>query len=604
MDNIREKLKCLPMQPGVYIMKSADGEVIYVGKSKLLKNRVTQYFTGVHTGKVAAMVSNIRDFEYIVTANETEALVLECNLIKKHKPYYNILLKDSKQYPYIKITKNEKFPKISLARRISKDGAKYYGPYTAAVARDTLDTVRKIFRVHTCNKKFPSDIGKDRPCLNYHIKTCLAPCSGNVSQEQYSAVFDEICMLLDGNTSSVIKKLKSQMEDAAASLEFEKAADLRDKIGRIRQLAEQQNMTTPDSGDRDIIAVVLSESSANVQLMNIRDGKLIGRNSTWISLSLDESPETVMANYVTQYYFENQFIPAEILVNHLPDSHEVISSWLSENAGFKISFKKPLRGTKLELVKMAEDNARRATVDRGKIFEMEIARNKEALENLSEAAGLAMPAHRIESYDISHTRGKNTVGSMVVYEKGVKQPGEYRHFKIKSVSYGDDYGATYEVISRRFYDYNIQKKGFENLPALILADGGLGQVHIIENALEKCNISGVKVLGMVKDDRHQTNMLIDKNGEIIPLSQEAFRLISEIQNEVHRVAVSYHRKLSETELSRSVLDEIPGIGAKRKKALLRAFGSVKAIKNASPAELAEVDGISTAVAEEIFRFFN
>ncbi len=604
MDNIREKLKCLPMQPGVYIMKSADGEVIYVGKSKLLKNRVTQYFTGTHTGKVAAMVSNIRDFEYIVTANETEALVLECNLIKKHKPYYNILLKDSKQYPYIKITKNEKFPKISLARRISKDGAKYYGPYTAAVAKDTLDTVRKIFKVHTCNKKFPADIGKERPCLNYHIKNCIAPCSGKITQQQYNAVFDEICMLLDGNTAAVTKKLKSEMEDAAMALEFEKAADLRDKIARIKQLAQQQNITAPGSGDRDIIAAVLSENAANIQLLNIRDGRLIGRNSTWISLSLDESPEVVMANYVTQYYFENQFIPAEILVNHLPENHEVISSWLSENAGFKISFKRPQRGTKLELVKMAEENAHRATVDRGKIIDLEIQQNKDALENLSAAAGLASPAQRIESYDISHTRGKNTVGSMVVYENGVKQPAEYRHFKIKSVSDGDDYGATHEVILRRFTDYNINKKGFEKLPSLILADGGLGQVHIIEEALEKCNISGVKVLGMVKDDRHRTSVLIDKNGEIIELEQPAFKFISEIQQEVHRVAISYHRRLGETELSRSVLDEIPNIGAKRKKALLRAFGSVKSIKNASIEELAAVDGISTAVAEEIFKFFN
>ena len=405
MDNIREKLKCLPMQSGVYIMKSADGEVIYVGKSKLLKNRVTQYFTTAHTGKVAAMVSNIRDFEYIVTANETEALVLECNLIKKYKPYYNILLKDSKQYPYIKITKNEKFPKISLSHRISKDGAKYYGPYTAAVARDTLNIIRKIFKIHTCNKKFPADIGKGRPCLNYHIKNCLAPCSGKISQQQYMDVFEEICMLLDGNTSAVIKKLKTEMDTAAASLEFEKAADLRDKINRIKQLSEQQNITTPGSGDRDIIAVVLSETAANVQLFNIRDGRLIGRSSTWIPLSLDESPEVVMANYVTQYYFENQFIPGEILVNYLPENHEVISKWLSENAGFKISFKKPLRGTKLELVKMAQENAQRAASDQGKIIDLEIKQNKEALQSLSNAAGLKLPAHRIESYDISHTRG-------------------------------------------------------------------------------------------------------------------------------------------------------------------------------------------------------
>lgn len=598
MDKLKEKLKNVPALPGVYIMKSAGGEVIYVGKSKKLKNRVRQYFQKAsQNGKVGAMVENICDFEYIVTDTEIEALVLECNLIKKYKPHYNILLKDSKQYPYIKISMQNAYPKMTLARKILKDGAKYYGPYTGGVARETMEIIRKTFKIHTCGKVFPRDVGKTRPCLNYHINLCCAPCAGKISQENYRRVYDEICRFLEGKLNETVKLLKKEMNEAAQKLEFEKAAELRDKISKIEAIAEEQKITVAGSGDRDIVAIGSNDSVANVQIFNIRDGKLLGRNQAWLSFSLEETDSEVLAGFITGYYMDSEYLPREIMVNIMPENADTIEKWLGERGSVKI--RQPQRGMYRDFVEMALKNVKQALSDRQKLKTAEQQENKTALEKLSEAAGLGKILNRIEAYDISNIQGTNSVGSMVVFENGARKNSEYRYFKIKTVTRQDDYASTAEVITRRFKNYAEGNDKFNILPDAVFADGGYGHTLAIEKALSSLNIH-VPVFGMVKDAHHRTKSLITSDGEIIELEPEAFALVTEIQNEVHRVAISYHRKLREAELTRSALDEISGVGAKRKKALLRVFGSVKAIKQASIAEIAAVEGISVQLAEEIY----
>lgn len=602
MDKIREKLKNLPSLPGVYIMKDESGSVIYVGKSKCLKNRVTQYFKkSGHGGKVGAMVENIRDFEYIVTDSEVEALVLECNLIKKHMPHYNILLKDDKQYPYIKITSG-KYPRLMLARKAEKDGAEYFGPYTSGVANDTIEVIRKIFKIPTCKKKFPQDIGKERPCLNYHINMCTAPCAGKISEEEYAAVFLQIKSFLSGRISEILKSLKAQMLAYSDALEFEKAAAVRDKIERLRRLGEKQKITVYGRSDRDVIAAVPDDGLANVQILNIREGKVIGRNRIWLVCNLSEDKSAVLSSFLTQYYLNCEFIPGNILINGEIDDKKSIEDWLSEKSGYKVKLTVPQKGAGLDLIKLAEKNAAQDISDSKKLKAAQKNANKSALEQLETSLNIKL--NRIEAYDISNTQGANSVGSMIVFENGVPEKGEYRYFKIKSVSGIDDYKSTHEVITRRFKRWTEKKdEKFSQMPDAVFADGGLAHAGIIRSAIKSVGLD-IPVFGMVKDVTHKTRALLTTDGEIITLTPEAFRLICEIQEEVHRVAITFHRRLMSKDMSRSVLDDIEGIGAVKKRALLRHFGSVAKIKSATVKQLTEADGISTKNAEVIYRFFH
>ncbi len=598
-----EKLKQVPRLPGVYIMKSAEGEVIYVGKSKALRNRLGQYFKkSGHTGKVGAMVANIADFEYIVTATEIEALVLECNLIKKYSPHYNILLKDNKQYPFIKISVKDEYPKMQIARRALKDGAKYYGPFTAGVARQTMDVIYKIFRLPDCKRVFPKDIGKGRPCLNYHIGKCVAPCNGNLSKAEYRRIIDEVCDFLDGKSSDIIKSLRMQMTEASDNLEFEKAADLRDKINRIKELAEKQNITAVGSGDKDILAIKADNEIANIQIFNVRNGKMLGRNQMWVDLTLGEEPADVLESFIMQYYIESEFIPQTVLTNILPQNAELIESWLSEKQGVKITIRVPERGTSKDIMNMAILNASEAFKQRSeqKIKNMREKRN--LMATLKAELGLDMDVNRIEAYDISNTSGKDSVGGMITVENGEFKKSDYRLFKIKTVEGMDDYASTKEVVRRRLKRSGEDIK-FARLPDVIFADGGMGHVTAIRETVEEFGLD-IPVFGMVKDLKHRTDRLISSDGEIISLSEETFRFVTAIQNEVHRFAIGYHKKLRSDALTRSELDNIDGIGPVKKRALLRAFGSVKAISEATVPQLSAAEGIKEELAKKIYKYFH
>ena len=601
--DFEEKLKKVPLLPGVYIMKSSEGEVIYVGKSKALKNRLSQYFKkSGHSGKVGAMVANIADFEYIVTANETEALVLECNLIKKYSPRYNILLKDNKQYPYIKITIRDEYPKMSLARRTIKDGAKYFGPFTAGVARQTLDVVYKTFRLPDCKRIFPADIGKGRPCLNYHIGKCIAPCTGNLSKEEYGRIIGEVCDFLEGKSSDIIKRLRTQMIEASDKLEFEKAADLRDKINRIKELGEKQSITVPGGGDKDILAIKADGEIANIQVFNIRNGKMLGRNQMWVDLCLGEQPADVLESFIMQYYIESEFVPQTVLTNILPENYELIENWLSEKQGVKITLRVPERGISKDIMNMALVNAAEAFKQHGEQKLKAMRAKREIMETFGNEIGFEKPIIRIEAYDISNTSGKNSVGGMVVIENGEFKKSEYRLFKIKNVEGIDDYASTKEVVNRRFLRSREDEK-FARLPDIILADGGMGHAIAIKESTEELGFD-IPVFGMVKDNKHRTDRLISADGEIIDLSEETFRFITAVQNEVHRFAIGYHKKLRNEVLTRSELDNIEGVGPVKKRALLRAFGSVKAISEASVPELSAAEGIKEELAKKIYKYFH
>ena len=536
-----------------------------------------------------------------MTDSETEALVLECNLIKKYMPHYNILLKDDKQYPYIKITA-EKYPKLLLARKAEKDGAEYFGPYTAGVANDTLEVIRKIFKIPTCKRKFPRDIGKERPCLNYHINMCMAPCNGNVSEEEYAAVFSQIKSFLEGRISETVKSLKSQMFAYSEALEFEKAAAVRDKIERLKQLGEKQKITVYGRSDRDVVAAVCDDGLANVQILNIREGKVIGRNRIWLACNLNEDKSAVLSSFLTQYYLNCEFIPGNILINGEIEDKEAIENWLTEKSGYKVRLTVPQKGAGLDLIKLAEKNAMQDISDSKKLKSAQKDANKSALEQLETTLGLKL--NRIEAYDISNTQGANSVGSMIVFENGVPEKSEYRYFKIKSVDGIDDYKSTHEVITRRFRRWTEkQDEKFSKMPDAVFADGGLAHAHVIAAAVASAGLD-IPVFGMVKDTTHKTRALLTTDGEIIMLTDEAFRLVCEIQEEVHRVAITFHRRLMSKDMSRSVLDDIEGIGAVKKRRLLRHFGSVAKIKSATVEQLMNADGISAKNAEVIYRFFH
>ena len=616
MFNIEEELKNLPNQPGVYIMHGKNDVIIYVGKAKILKNRVRQYFqnSANHTPKVRAMVSNIEYFEYIVTDTEIEALALECTLIKKHRPKYNILLKDDKQYPYLKVTINEEWPKIFKTRTLKNDGAKYYGPYMGtSTVKNTLDIIQKIFAPPCCSRKFPQDIGKGRPCLNYHIKNCFAPCTGNVSNKEYRKIYFDICAFLEGGHKELIKELEVRMKEASANMEFEKAADLRDKIKAINAIDEKQKVINSDKqNDKDVIAVSADNERAFVEIFFIRSGKLSGRENYRIEDTDDLSPQEIITDFVKQFYQESTFLPDEIITQYQIAESELISQWLSKIKGRKIVITYPQRGEKVRLVEMAAKNSDIA-LNNFNINKMRAEDNKKAAFNTAEYLGLDKPVRIIEAYDISNISGSDNVASMVVFENGKPVRSRYRKFKIKSFEGADDYRAMQEVLYRRLNEAREESEKIESgqlnpkdakflpLPDVIFVDGGKGHVQAAVEMLEMTDTQ-IPIFGMVKDDKHRTRGLVTASGEIgINPTGAFFHMITRIQDEVHRTAITYHRSLRNKIVSE--LDEIKGIGETRRNALLAELKSIDNIRNSSLEELINVKGMNKKAAEAVFEYF-
>jgi len=612
MFNINDELKNLPDKPGVYIMKDINDEVIYVGKAKVLKNRVRQYFqnSSKHCAKVRSMVKNISYFEYIVTHTEVEALILENNLIKKFSPKYNIMLKDDKTYPYIKITTNEIFPKIFLTRVHKKDKAKYFGPYTNSIAvKEYIDLIQSIWPLKRCMKVFPRDFNKDRPCLNYHIGKCKAPCNKLISKDDYDIMVNEVVDFLNGKDDNIIKKLNDEMKKASEELEFEKASEIRDKIKAIKKLNQKQITESTTSGDSDVIAFARAFDDAIVQIFFIRSGKITGREHFMFNNIGDFSRSEIITNFIKQFYSGTPFIPKEIIVQEEIEDKQTIIKWLSDIKGQKVIITTPKKGEKLKLIELVYKNAL-ITLDKF-IEEMkrEHKRTIGALNEIKEALGINFNINRIESYDISNIQGFESVASMVVFEYGKPKRSDYRKFKIKSVIGPNDYFSIDEVITRRFSRYikekdeNVQNAKFSKLPDIIFIDGGKGQITAVQNAMAKININ-IPVCGMIKDDHHKTKGIIYNNSEILlKNNSEGFKLITRIQDEVHRFAIEYHRKLRQKNQIHSILDDIKGVGEKRRKILMKHFKDIEKIRNASVEELAFVDGINYNVAENIYNFF-
>ena len=618
MFNIDEELKKLPAKPGVYIMRDSKDTIIYVGKAVILKNRVRQYFQNSrnHTTKIKQMVEKIDHFEYIITDSELEALVLECNLIKEHRPKYNTMLKDDKSYPYIRVTVNETYPRVLFSREMKKDKSKYYGPYTSITAvKDILELLRKIYKIRTCNRNLPKDIGKERPCLYYHMGQCKAPCQGLITGEDYRVNIDEVIEFLNGNYSPVVKMLEQKMKEASELLEFETAGELRDLLGSVKQIANKQKMTNTDQVDRDIIAFAREKDEAVVQTFFIRGGKLIGRDHLHLSGVEGETDSQVMSSFVKQFYAGTPYIPKEIFLGAEVDEEELLSEWLSARRGQKVHLKVPKKGEKEKLVELARKNAHLVLSQDVEKIKREEAKTIGALKELSEYLNLPI-MERIESFDISNTSGFETVGSMVVYEKGKPKKADYRKFKIKSIKGPDDYAAMYEMLTRRFVHgqreleerkekkLDISLGSFTKYPDLILMDGGKGQVGIALKVLLELNLN-IAVCGMVKDDNHRTRGLYYNNQELpINKSSELFKLITRIQDETHRFAIEYHRALRQKSQVHSILDDISGIGPSRRRALMRHFQSIEAIQAAEIEELMKVPSMNKKSAEEVFSFFH
>lgn len=613
MFDIQEELKKLPDQPGVYIMKDAGGMVIYVGKAVVLKNRVRQYFqqSSKHPPKVSAMVSKISEFEYIVTDSEVEALMLECNLIKKYKPKYNILLKDDKHYPYIKVTLNEEYPRLLKTRRVDKDGAKYFGPYSSVLAvNDALDTLKKIFPLKTCTKNLPRDIGKTRPCLNYHMKQCLAPCQGEVNRDEYREMMKKICRFLGGQYDEILDELKDQMESAAEQLEFEKAAQIRNKINSIMQLSETQKVLSADGEDRDIIGYSQDATDLCIQVFFVRNGRVVGREHFVFEGEGNEDVRYSLSTFIKQFYTTVQYVPSEILLSQEIEDSDIITQWLTGKRGFKVTLRVPQRGDLVKLVHMVSQNAEISLKLYRERMQRESSANREGIGELMKLLQLDREPARIESYDISNTGSSEIVASMVVFENGKPNRYEYRKFKIKSILQQNDYGSMQETLFRRLshakreQQENTPNPKFSKLPDLILVDGGTAHVNAALQVMEELGYQ-LPVAGMAKDDRHRTKSLV-YNGQECELAGNLplLRFITEIQDETHRVAVEYNRKLREKRYTRSELDEIEGIGDTRKKALIKHFKSITAVKKASVEQLREVSGISEKVARKIYDYFN
>ena len=614
MFDIPAELKKLPESPGVYIMRDKTDDIIYVGQAKILKNRVRQYFqnSANHSLKVKQMVSNIDHFEYIVTGSEVEALILENNLIKKHNPKYNILLKDDKTYPYIKVTTNEMFPRVFVTRKLLKDKNKYFGPFTnSSAVKENIALIDKIWQVRRCSKVFPRDIGKGRPCLNYHIGQCKAVCTGKVSEEEYNKMIGEILDFLGGKTENVVKNLTSKMLKYSAEMEFEKAAEVRDTIESIKILNQKQIIENLHIDDRDVIGFARGIRECIMQIFFIRGGKITGREHFMLEECEDVEDKELMTQFVQQFYSGTPFIPKEVILQCEIDDFDLISQWLSEQKGQRVNVLVPQKGERKSLVLMAQNNAKIVLDKFGAEIRREHKRTKGALEEIQKALNIDFELNRIESYDISNTQGFESVASMVVFENGLPKRSDYRKFKIKTIIGPDDYGSMEEVITRRFTRYinetsgdeNVKKAGFDKKPDMIFLDGGKGQISAVQKALTNLNLY-VPVCGMVKDDRHRTRALMYNGEEIeLPYTSEGFKLLTRIQDEVHRFAIEYHRKLREKKQVHSILDDISGIGSVRRKALMKHFGDINAIRRAEVEELQQVDGMNIKSAEAVYNFF-
>ena len=614
MFDIPAELKKLPESPGVYIMRDKTDDIIYVGKAKILKNRVRQYFqnSANHSLKVKQMVSNIDHFEYIVTGSEVEALILENNLIKKHNPKYNILLKDDKTYPYIKVTTNEMFPRVFVTRKLLKDKNKYFGPFTnSSAVKENIALIDKIWQVRRCSKIFPRDIGKGRPCLNYHIGQCKAVCTGKVSEEEYNKMIGEILDFLGGKTENVVKSLTSKMLKYSAEMEFEKAAEVRDTIESIKILNKKQIIENLHIDDRDVIGFARGIRECIMQIFFIRGGKITGREHFMLEECEGVEDKELMTQFVQQFYSGTPFIPKEVILQCEIDDFDLISQWLSEQKGQRVNVLVPQKGERKSLVLMAQNNAKIVLDKFGAEIRREHKRTKGALEEIQKALNIDFELNRIESYDISNTQGFESVASMVVFENGLPKRSDYRKFKIKTIIGPDDYGSMEEVITRRFTRYinetsgdeNVKKAGFDKKPDMIFLDGGKGQISAVQKALTNLNLY-VPVCGMVKDDRHRTRALMYNGEEIeLPYTSEGFKLLTRMQDEVHRFAIEYHRKLREKKQVHSILDDISGIGSVRRKALMKHFGDINAIRRAEVEELQQVDGMNIKSAEAVYNFF-
>lgn len=611
MFDIQEELKKLPGKPGVYIMHDEKDNIIYVGKAISLKNRVRQYFQSSRNKgvKIEQMVTHISRFEYIITDSELEALVLECNLIKEHRPKYNTMLMDDKTYPFIKVTVEESYPRIMIARRMVKDKAKYFGPYTSAGAvKDTIELIRKLYKIRTCSRKLPRDIGKERCCLNYHIHQCDAPCQGYISQEEYGKSIDRVLHFLNGNYEGVLKELRNKMEEASASLEFERAIECRELINSVQKIAQKQKITDTAGEDRDILALAADKEDAVVQVFFIRGGRLIGRDHFYLRITGEETEGDIMSSFIKQFYAGTPYIPSQLMLKEELEDSALLEEWLTQKRGHKVYLRVPKKGTKEKLVELAQKNAELVLNTDRERLKREEGRTIGAVKEIEKLLGIGK-LNRMEAYDISNTSGFASVGSMIVYEKGRPKRNDYRKFKIKGVQGADDYASMEEVLTRRFvHGLEEQRKGkeaggFTAFPDLIMMDGGKGQVNIALQVLDKLKLS-IPVCGMVKDDNHRTRGLYYNNEELpIDRASEGFKLITRIQDEAHRFAIEFHRKLRSQGQVHSILDDIPGIGPARRKELMRHFMNLDAIKSATVEELRELPSMNEKSAQEVYKFF-
>lgn len=612
MFDIQEELKKLPAKPGVYLMHDDTDEIIYVGKAISLKNRVRQYFqTSRNKGvKIEQMVTHIARFEYIVTDSELEALVLECNLIKEHRPKYNTMLMDDKTYPFIKVTVNEPFPRIMLARKMVKDKSKYFGPYTSAGAvKDTIELLRKLYQIRSCNRNLPRDIGKERPCLNYHIKQCDAPCQGYISKEEYREKINAVIRFLGGSYDGLIRELQEKMEKASEELQFEKAIEYRELLTSVRKIAQKQKITNASGEDRDILAVAKEGTDAVVQVFFIRGGRLIGRDHFYLRISGEETKSEILDSFIKQFYAGTPYIPGVLMLQEEVEDQELLEEWLTKKREHRVHIRVPKKGEKEKLVELARKNAELVLSTDKERLKREEGRTIGAVKEIEKLLGL-QGIRRIEAFDISNTNGFASVGSMIVYENGKPKRNDYRKFKIKGVQGADDYASMNEVLTRRFehglgeIQEGKEAGSFNVFPDLIMMDGGKGQVNIALQVMDRLNLH-IPVCGMVKDDHHRTRGLYYQNEEIpIERSSEGFKLITRIQDEAHRFAIEFHRKLRSQGQVHSILDDIPGIGPARRKDLMRHFENIDALKAAGVEELKELPSMNEKSAKEVYSFFH
>lgn len=612
MFDIQEELKKLPGEPGVYIMHDETDDIIYVGKAISLKNRVRQYFQSSRNKgvKIEQMVTHISRFEYIITDSELEALVLECNLIKEHRPKYNTMLMDDKSYPFIKVTVEEAFPRIMLARKLLKDKSRYFGPYTSAGAvKDTIELMRKLYKIRSCNRRLPQDIGKERSCLNYHIHQCNAPCQGYISKEDYRKSVEEVIRFLNGSYEPVIKELEEKMQRASSEMEFEKAIEYRELMSSVQKIAQKQKITDTAGDDRDILAVATDKEDAVVQVFFIRGGRLIGRDHFYLKLAGEEVQREILSSFIKQFYAGTPYIPAELMLPEEPEDREVLEEWLGKKRGHRVRLFIPQKGNKEKLVELAKKNAYLVLNTDKERLKREEGRTLGAVKEIEAMLG-KKGIVRMEAFDISNTNGFESVGSMIVYEKGKPKRSDYRKFKIKGVKGADDYASMEEVLRRRFeHGLREREEGkelgrFTAFPDLIMMDGGKGQVNVAIQVLEQLRLD-IAVCGMVKDDHHRTRGLYYENEEIpIDRNSEGFKLITRIQDEAHRFAITFHRKLRSQGQVHSILDDIKGIGPARRKDLMRHFCNLDAIKNATPEELQELPSMNEKSAAQVYDFFH